>query len=651
MSNQPPGPAANGPEVVPRINGLSDLEEIRDRTLTRMLSPDTLAINIGLASCGIAAGGTATLEAALAELAPEGVEVRRTGCLGFCEVEPLVEVLGPGREAPRVVYRDVTADRIGQVVRGHREGKYLTDRALGQMADAWSLLDDDYGATPGLECLPDVPDLARIPYYDGQYKVALRNCGYIDPDDIEHYIARGGYLALWRALTEMSPEEIVETVVASGLRGRGGAGFPTGLKWRFMAQSPGDVKYVIVNADEGDPGAYMDRSVLEGDPHSVIEGLAIAARATGATHGYIYARHEYPLAVQRLRQAIARATERGLLGRGVFGTDFDFDITISTGAGAFVCGEETALMASIMGDPGRPRPRPPFPAQSGLWGKPSNINNVETMAGVPAIVYKGAEWYAGIGGGTGSSGTKVFSLVGKIKNTGLVEVPIGTTLGRIVHDIGGGIPKKMSFKAVQTGGPSGGCIPAQFLDTPVDYETLGELGAIMGSGGMIVMDQSTCMVDLGRYFIEFLMEESCGKCVPCREGLLSLHEILNRICAGEGRPDDLERLRDVGQTMKDFSLCGLGQTAPNPVLSTLRYFEDEFSAHIHDHKCPAGVCRDLITYRIDPEKCTGCGLCRRQCPQQCISGEKKKVHVIDESACIRCGACRDSCKFDAVVVE
>ncbi|MBU0516230.1 MAG: FAD-dependent oxidoreductase, partial [Proteobacteria bacterium] len=356
-------------------------------------------------------------------------------------------------------------------------------------------------------------------------------------------------------------------------------------------------------ADEGDPGAYMDRSVLEGDPHSVLEGLTIAARATGATHGYIYARHEYPLAVQRLLKAIALATDRGLLGQGIFGTDFDFDITISTGAGAFVCGEETALMAAIMGDPGRPRPRPPFPAQSGLWGRPSNINNVETMANVPAIVYKGAEWYAGIGGGNGSSGTKVFSLVGKINNTGLVEVPIGTTLGRIVYDIGGGVPQKKRFKAVQTGGPSGGCIPQQFLDTPVDYETLGQLGAIMGSGGMIVMDQSTCMVDLGRFFIEFLMEESCGKCVPCREGLLSLHEVLGRICVGEGALADLDRLRDVGQAMKDFSLCGLGQTAPNPVLSTLRYFEDEFLAHIQDKRCPAGVCRGLV---VSP--------CQNACP-------------------------------------
>jgi NADH:ubiquinone oxidoreductase subunit F (NADH-binding)/(2Fe-2S) ferredoxin/ferredoxin len=633
------------------IETRADLEAIRDRALPDLLAPTTLAVNIGLASCGIAAGAAAAYDRALAELAPEGVQVRRTGCLGYCEVEPLVEVLGPGPGGPRVVYQRITEDKIGQVVRSHREGEYLTDWALGQMTDAWSLLDENYGRTPSLTRVPDLADLAQTPFYTGQYKVALRNCGYIDPDNIEHYIARGGYLALWRALTEMEPAEIVEAVIASGLRGRGGAGFPTGMKWRFMAQSPGDVKYVIVNADEGDPGAYMDRSVLEGDPHSVIEGLTIAARATGARHGYIYARHEYPLAVQRLETALDRARERGLLGTKIFGADFDFDVTISTGAGAFVCGEETALMASIMGDPGRPRPRPPFPAQSGLWGRPSNINNVETMANVPAIIVKGAEWYAGIGGGRGSSGTKVFSLVGKIKNTGLVEVPIGTTLRRIVFDVGGGVPKKRRFKAVQTGGPSGGCIPEKFLDTPVDYETLGQLGAIMGSGGMIVMDESTCMVDLGRYFIEFLMEESCGKCVPCREGLLTLHEVLLRICAGQGRPGDLEKLRDIGQTMKDFSLCGLGQTAPNPVLSTLRYFEDEFRAHIHDHKCPAGVCRDLITFRIDPDKCTGCMVCARHCPQQCISGEKKKVHVIDESACIRCGACRDSCKFDAVVVE
>ena len=633
-----------------RIGSLADLEAIRDRGLRDLLEPDDLAVNVGLASCGKAAGATATYQTALEELAPEAVDVRRTGCLGFCQIEPLIEVLGPGRSSPRVLYKNITRDKVAEVVRAHRSGDFLAKWAVGQVTASWSLLDEDYGR-PQIQ--GRLADLSKIPFYSKQFKVALRNCGYIDPDNIEHYIARGGYLALFKALTEMAPEEIVETMVESGLKGRGGAGFPTGLKWRFMAQNQADAKYVIVNADEGDPGAYMDRSVLEGDPHGVLEGLIITALATGSHQGYIYARHEYPLAVERLETAIARATERGLLGRNIMGSDFSFEVTISTGAGAFVCGEETALMASIMGDPGRPRPRPPFPAQSGLWGKPSNINNVETMANVPAIIYKGARWYADIGAknGDGSSGTKVFSLVGKIKNTGLVEVPIGTTLRDIVYEVGGGVPKKRRFKAVQTGGPSGGCIPEQYLDTPVDYDSLGRLGSIMGSGGMIVMDESTCMVDLGRYFIEFLMEESCGKCVPCREGLAGLHEILNRICRGEGRPPDIDRLRDLGLVMKDFSLCGLGQTAPNPVLSTIDYFEDEFRAHIEDKRCPAGVCLGLFEYYIDADLCNGCTLCRLKCPEEAVTGEKKKLHVIDPEKCIQCGICFDVCKRLAVRVQ
>ncbi|MCB2187131.1 MAG: NADH-quinone oxidoreductase subunit NuoF [Deltaproteobacteria bacterium] len=635
-----------------RIESLEQLTAIKDRVVEEISRPGLLTLNIGLASCGIAAGAQATADLVQQEMDPAEVLLRRTGCLGDCEAEPLVEILGPDPDAPRILYKHVTPDKVLDLVAAHRQGDFPGKLALGWMADAWSLLAQNYGELPAPAQQWGLPHLSQTPFYAKQFKVALRNCGYIDPENLEHYISRGGYQALWKALREMAPGDIIETMLESGLRGRGGAGFPTGMKWKFMAASPGDQKYVIVNADEGDPGAYMDRSVLEGDPHSVLEGLAIAARATGANQGYIYARHEYPLAVKRLKIAIAQAREHGLLGRNILGSGFDFDVTISTGAGAFVCGEETALMASIMGEPGRPRPRPPFPAQSGLWGKPSNINNVETMANVPAILFKGGGWYKKIGAGHegGSSGTKVFSLVGKIKNTGLVEVPIGISLREIVFDIGGGVPKKKNFKAVQTGGPSGGCITNEHLDTPVDYHTLGQLGSIMGSGGMIVMDQSTCMVDLARYFIEFLIEESCGKCVPCREGLQLLHEILVRISRGEGLEEDMARLEELALAMKDFSLCGLGQTAPNPVLSTLQYFREEYLAHIRDKHCPAGVCEALYHYRISPEKCTGCHLCALKCPQACITGEKRKPHELNPELCVKCGLCYNSCKFDAIEI-
>jgi NADH:ubiquinone oxidoreductase subunit F (NADH-binding)/Pyruvate/2-oxoacid:ferredoxin oxidoreductase delta subunit len=480
-------------------------------------------------------------------------------------------------------------------------------------------------------------------------KVAMRNCGYIDPDCIEEYFARKGYVAFLTALNEMKPGEILDIVKASGLRGRGGGGFPTGIKWETCAKHHGD-RYIICNADEGDPGAYMDRSILEGDPHTILEGMLIAALAIGSQQGFVYVRNEYPLAVKRLVTAIKQAKSYGLLGENIAGSDFSFDIKISTGAGAFVCGESTALMASLEGNVGRPRAKYVHTVEKGLRNKPSNLNNVETYANVPVILLKGANWYAKMGT-QHSKGTKVFSLVGKIKNTGLVEVSMGISLREIVNKIGGGVPKKKRFKAVQTGGPSGGCIPERFLDLPVDFQKLTEVGSIMGSGGMIVMDQNTCMVDVARYFVDFLKEESCGQCNPCREGLKQMLEILTRICNGEGKKGDIELLEELGVMMQRFSLCGLGTSAPNPVLTTILYFRDEYDKHIKERKCPAGVCKPLFYYEIEEENCTGCQVCFRKCPQEAISGEKKKLHIIDQEKCIKCGICYDACKFDAVTIR
>ncbi|MFC1588489.1 NADH-quinone oxidoreductase subunit NuoF, partial [Planctomycetota bacterium] len=463
------------------------------------------------------------------------------------------------------------------------------------------------------------------------------------------YIARGGYFTLCKMLTEMSPEEIIAEVTESGLRGRGGAGFPTGLKWDFCRKAPGDEKFIICNADEGDPGAYMDRSILEGDPHSVIEGMLIGAYAIGSFSGYIYIRDEYPQAIEKIGRAIEQARELGLLGRNILGTDFSFDVKINRGAGAFVCGEETSLICSLQGTPPEPRVRPPFPAQKGLRDKPTNINNVETWANVPEILAKGAKWYAEIGSEK-SKGTKVFSVVGNLKNTGLVEVPMGISLREIVFDIGGGIPDGKKFKAVQTGGPSGGCIPESLLDLPVDYERLAEAGSIMGSGGMIVMDEDTCMIDVARYFLEFLRDESCGKCTACREGIDAMYQIVTNICEGKGKAEDISLLEELAPAVMNGSLCALGGTAPNSVMSTLRYFRDEYEAHIKEGRCPAGVCKALITFTIDAEKCKGCPLCKKNCPQDAISGEKKKLHTIDQSKCIKCGVCLEVCRLDAVVV-
>ncbi|GAB4483793.1 MAG: NADH-quinone oxidoreductase subunit NuoF [Anaerolineales bacterium] len=495
-----------------------------------------------------------------------------------------------------------------------------------------------------------LPSYLDLPFYRKQVRIALRNCGMINPERIEDYIARGGYQALAKAVTEMTPDDVIGVMKDSKLRGRGGAGFVTGIKWEFARRSPAKPKYVICNADEGDPGAFMDRSILEGDPHSVIEGMAIAAYAIGSEEGYIYCRAEYPLAIAHLKTAIQQAREYGFLGKNIFGTDFSFDLYIKEGAGAFVCGEETALMASIEGRRGEPRPRPPFPAVSGLWNKPSNVNNVKSYAMTPQIILNGAEWFSSIGTES-SPGTAIFALTGKINNTGLIEVPMGITLREIIYDIGGGIPGGKQFKAVQTGGPLGGCLPAEALDTPVDFDSLVQAGATMGSGGMIVVDEDTCMVEFAKYFLTFASAESCGKCVPCRIGGRRLLEVLTRISNGEGKPEDLDEIEYISKNMKEASLCALGQLTPGPVMASLRFFRSEYEAHIYDKKCPAKVCKGLITYRVIEENCTGCMVCKRNCPAGAISGEKRQVHYIDPNICERCGICIEVCKFDAIMVE
>jgi NADH:ubiquinone oxidoreductase subunit F (NADH-binding)/(2Fe-2S) ferredoxin/Pyruvate/2-oxoacid:ferredoxin oxidoreductase delta subunit len=544
-----------------------------------------------------------------------------TGCNGFCERGPILMVHPDG-----IFYQQLKVEDIPHLVEEH----FLKGRPVQKLM-----------YIPPAEKEP-VPRMKDIEFFKHQRLVVLRNRGRIDPEKVEEYIAFDGYEAMAKALSEMTPGAVIAEVTASGLRGRGGAGFPTGKKWDICRQAQGSPKYLICNGDEGDPGAYMDRSVLEADPHAVLEGMVIGAKAIGAAKGFIYIRNEYPLAVKRMDIAIRQAKEMGLLGRDILGTGFDFDAEIVQGAGAFVSGEETSLIASIEGRRALPRQRPPYPAQSGLWGCPTNINNVETWANVPLIINRGAGWFSSLGTEK-SKGTKIFSLVGKINNTGLVEVPMGITLRRVIFDIGGGIKNNKKFKAVQTGGPSGGCLPADKLDLPIDYETLTAAGSIMGSGGMIVMDEDTCMVDVARYFLNFTQEESCGKCVPCRVGTRQLNEILTRITQGLGEPGDLEKLESLAQTIKSGSLCGLGQTAPNPVLTTLRYFRDEYEAHIRDKSCPAGVCQALVAYYILPEKCVGCLLCKKNCPVGAVSGELKGAHVIDQSKCVKCGACFDVC--------
>jgi NADH:ubiquinone oxidoreductase subunit F (NADH-binding)/(2Fe-2S) ferredoxin len=632
-----------------RIKTKDDLEQIRAKLYDHLYRPPVLKINVGMASCGIAAGARDTYQRALELYPNKDVMVTSTGCLGFCEQEPLVEILAPDK--PRLVYRHVTEDKIGEIVDAYQQGEYLKKLVYGQITSPHSILDKEIGdAASDSISFNELPRFEETPFYKTQFKIALRNCGYIDPDNIEEYIARGGYFALYDCLKHKDSDEIIEVIKASGLRGRGGGGFPTGRKWETCRKAHGEPRYIICNADEGDPGAYMDRSILEGDPHSVIEGMIIGAYAIGSNDGFIYVRNEYPLAVVRLVEAIKQAEAYGLLGDDIMGTGFNFSIKISTGAGAFVCGESTALMRSLEGKVGRPRAKYIHTVEVGYRNRPSTLNNVESWANVPAILIKGADWYGGFGTEK-SKGTKVFSLVGKVKNTGLVEVPMGTTLREIIFDIGGGILKKKNFKAVQTGGPSGGCVPQELLDLPVDFERLTEAGSMMGSGGMIVMDQDTCMVDVARYFLEFLEEESCGQCVPCREGIKHLLRILKAICAGEGKDGDIEILERISNTVNNLSLCALGGTAANPVLSTLRYFRNEYETHIHEKKCPAGVCKGLFYYEINADNCTGCRVCFRKCPHEAITGEKKEPHKIDQEKCIQCTICYEACKFDAIDIK
>ena len=555
------------------------------------------------------------------------VKVIRTGCFGLCALGPIVVIYPEGS-----FYSMVKEENVKEIVDEH----LLKGRPVTRLLYDETVAEDN-----------TIKSLDETAFYKKQLRIALRNCGVINPENIDEYIAFDGYAALGKVLTEMTPEQVIQTMLDSGLRGRGGAGFPTGLKWKFAAGNKADQKYVCCNADEGDPGAFMDRSILEGDPHVVIEAMAIAAYAIGASQGYVYIRAEYPIAVQRLTIAINQAREYGLLGKNIFGTDFCFDLDIKLGAGAFVCGEETALMTSIEGKRGEPRSRPPFPAVKGLFAKPTILNNVETYANVPQIILKGADWFASMGTEK-SKGTKVFALGGKIKNTGLVEIPMGTTLRTIVEEIGGGIPGGKKFKAAQTGGPSGGCIPASLIDTPIDYDNLIAIGSMMGSGGLIVMDEDTCMVDIAKFFLEFTVDESCGKCTPCRVGTKRLLELLTKITDGKGTMEDLDKITELAEFIKANSLCGLGQTAPNPVLSTLRYFRDEYEEHIKNKRCPAGVCKALLNYKIDPVKCKGCTLCARACPAGAITGTVRQPHAIDTAKCVKCGACMEKCKFGAI---
>ena len=584
---------------------------------------------------GCTSSGSPAIEKALEEqLKANGLEeeikIVQTGCFGLCALGPVMIVYPEG-----TFYSRVTEADVKEIVEEHLLKGRIVER----------LVYNDKAASAAVE--EHNTSLNDTAFYKKQKRIALRNCGVINPEIIDEYIATGGYSALGKVLTEMTPEQVIQTVLDSGLRGRGGGGFPTGLKWKLAAGNKADQKYVCCNADEGDPGAFMDRSVLEGDPHVVLESMAIAGYAIGASQGYIYVRAEYPIAVHRLEIAIKQAREYGLLGKNIFDTGFDFDIDLRLGAGAFVCGEETALMTSIEGNRGEPRPRPPYPAVKGLFGKPTILNNVETYANITQIILNGPEWFASMGTEK-SKGTKVFALGGKITHTGLVEVPMGTTLREVVEEIGGGIPNGKKFKAAQTGGPSGGCIPAEHLDIPIDYDNLIAIGSMMGSGGLIVMDEDNCMVDIAKFFLEFTVDESCGKCTPCRVGTRRLLEILEKITSGKGTLADIDKLEELSKYIKANSLCGLGQTAPNPVLSTLRYFRDEYVAYVVDKKCPAGVCKDLLEYKIDPDKCKGCSLCSRKCPVGAISGEIRSPFKIDPNKCIKCGACMSSCKFDAI---
>ncbi len=588
-------------------------------------------IYVGLGTCGIAAGGGEIMSTLQKEVADRGLDADliSVGCIGMCEQEPLVDVALPGMR--RVTYARVTPELAKRIVAEHVVGGHPVSEAV--IAEVEGDREQPY---------------PTLPFYKKQKRIVLRNCGFIDPEKIEEYIASDGYSATHKVLSGVTPDAVIAEVKASGLRGRGGAGFPTGLKWEFARKAAGPKKYVVCNADEGDPGAFMDRSVLEGDPHAILEGMIMCAYAIGSDEGYIYCRAEYPLAIKHLKLAIAQAEEMGLLGDHILGTDFNFHIHIKEGAGAFVCGEETALFASIMGERGMPRPRPPFPAEKGLWEKPTNNNNVETYANIPAIIRNGGAWYGSVGTEK-SKGTKVFALTGKIKNTGLAEVPMGLTLREVVYDIGGGIQNDRAFKAAQIGGPSGGCIPASLIDTPVDYESLTAAGAMMGSGGLVIVDDTTCMVDFAKFFLNFTRSESCGKCTPCREGTTRMYEMLDRITTGKGSEEELALLEELAPIVKDTSLCGLGQTAPNPILTTLRYFRDEYDAHVKEKRCPSKVCTQLLHFTIVPDLCRGCNLCKKGCPSGAISGELKGIYKIDPEKCTRCGSCETVCAFNAVV--
>ncbi len=616
-----------------KFKNVEDLRKtIQQQEATRQQETKKV-ITVSSGTCGQARGSQKVIEALKKAIKAEGLKdqviLRITGCHGFCEAEPNL-IIYPDR----IFYQKLTPEDVRTIVQ-----ETIKD---GRVVEKYLYRDPRTKERAWYE--------NEIQFYQKQKRIVLGDNVFVDPTSLLDYLAIGGFKPFLKALTEFHPEEIIQTVKKSGLRGRGGAGFPTGVKWEATRRSPGDIKYIICNGDEGDPGAYMDRSVLEGNPFRVLEGMMIGALAIGAREGFIYVRDEYPLAVRHVTQAVDQLYRTGLLGKNILGTEFSFDLHISKGAGAFVCGEETALIASIEGRVGEPRQRPPFPAQKGLWKKPTCINNVETWANIPLIIQNGAEWFSSIGT-AGSKGTKIFSLVGKINNTGLVEVPMGITLREIIYDIGGGIPEGKAFKAVQTGGPSGGCLPASLLDLPIDYESLTAAGSIMGSGGMIVMDEKTCMVDVAMYFLNFLRDESCGKCISCREGTQRMWEIVKDISEGKGKPGDLELLEELALATKDASMCGLGQTAANPVLSTLRYFREEFEAHIYEKRCPAGVCKSLIRYVVIPEKCTGCEACKRACPTQAIQGTRKDVHLILYDKCIKCGACLEACRFEAIEAQ